>query len=72
METNTNSDPTALALQIQSLAATVKELTRQNQEMRQWLQQEDNCTDVNRDDDEDSNKKRTSTPEEVSSDLLRK
>ena len=51
METNTNPDPTALALQIQSLAATVEELTRKNQEMRQRLQQEDNCTNVNRDND---------------------
>ena len=71
METNTNLDPTALALQIQSLAATVEELTQQNQEMRQRLQQEDNRTNVNRDYDEDSTKKRTNTPEEVSSDLLR-
>ena len=39
--------------------------------MRQRLQQEDNCTNVNRDDDEDSNKRRTSTPEEVSPDLLK-
>ena len=49
METNTNPDPTALALQIQSLAATMEELTRQNQEMRQQLQQEDNRINVNRD-----------------------
>ena len=49
----------------------MEELTRQNQEMRQWLQQEDNRTDVNKDDDEDSNKRRTSTPKEASSDLLR-
>ena len=71
MESNTNPDPAMLALQIQSLAATMEELTRQNQEMRQWLQQEDNRTDVNKDDDEDSNKRRTRTPKEVSSDLLR-
>ena len=71
MESNTSPDLAALALHIQSLAATVEELTRQNQEMRQRLQQEDNCTDVNRDDDEDSNKRQTSTPEEASSDLLR-
>ena len=57
MEPNTSQDPTALALQIQSLAATMEELTKQNQEMRQWLQQEDNHTNVNRDDDEDSNKR---------------
>ena len=71
MESNTNPNPAALALQIQSLAATVEELTRQNQEMRQRLQQEDNRIDVNRDDDEDSNKRRTSTPKEANSDLLR-
>ena len=71
MESNTNPDPATLALQIQSLTATVEELTRQNQEMRQQLQQEDNHIDVNRDDNEDSNKRRTSTPEEANSDLLR-
>ena len=60
-----------LALQIQSLAATVEELTRQNQEMKQRLQQEDNCIDVNGDDGVDSNKRRTSTPEETNSDLLK-
>ena len=49
----------------------MEELTRQNQEMRQRLQQEDNRIDVNRDDDEDSNKRRTSTPKEANSDLLR-
>ena len=51
MESNVSQDPTALALQIQSLTATVEELTRQNQEMKQRLQQEDNYTEVNRDDD---------------------
>ena len=39
--------------------------------MRQQLQQEDNRTNVNRDDDEDSNKRRISTSDEASSDLLR-
>lgn len=71
MESNTSPDLAVLALQIQSLTATVEELTRQNQEMRQRLQQEDNCIDVNRDDDEDGNKRRTSTPEEVSPNLLK-
>ena len=37
-----NQDPAALALQVQALAARVEELTRQNQEMRLWLQQEEN------------------------------
>ena len=71
MESNVSQDPTTLALQIQSLTATMEELTRQNQEMKQRLQQEDNCTEVNRDDDGDSHRRRTSTPEETSSDLLR-
>ena len=71
MESNVSQDPAALALQIQSLAATVEELTRQNQEMRQRLQQEENRTEINRDDDGDNHKRRTSTPEEANSDLLR-
>ena len=71
MESNVNQDPAALALQIQSLVATVEELTRQNQEMRQRLQQEDNCTETNRDDDGDSHRRRTSTLEEANSDLFR-
>ena len=66
MESNVNQDSAALALQIQSLAATVEELTRQNQEMRQRLQQEDNHTETNRDD-----KRRTGIPEEANSDLLK-
>ena len=37
-----NQDPTALAQQIQALAATVEELTRKNQEMKLLLQQEEN------------------------------
>ena len=40
MESNANQDLTALALQIQKLVASVEELTRQNQEMKLWLQQE--------------------------------
>ena len=39
--------------------------------MQQRLQQERNYKDVNGDDGEDSNKRRNSTPEEASSDLLR-
>ena len=40
MESTTSQDLTALVVQVQSLAAMVEELTRQNQEMRQQLQQE--------------------------------
>ena len=71
MESTTSQDPAALAVQVQSLATMVEELTRQNQEMRQRLQQEKNRTDVNGDDGVDSNGRRTSTPEETNSDLLK-
>ena len=37
MEPNTPQDSVALALQIQTLTASMEELTRQNQEMRLWL-----------------------------------
>ena len=69
MESNTNPDPVALALRIQSLTATVEELTRQNQEMMQRLQQEGNRPETNKDDEGDSHRRRAST--NVSSDLLR-
>ena len=49
----------------------VEELTRQNQEMRQRLQQEENRTDVKGDDGVDNNGRRTSTLEETNSDLLK-
>ena len=68
MESTTSQDPVTLAVQVQSLAAMVEELTKQNKEMRQQLQQEENRTDVNGD---DSNRRRTSTPEEMNSDLLK-
>ena len=71
MESTTSQDPATLAMQVQSLATMVEELTRQNQEMRQWLQQEENRTDVNGDDGVDSNRRRTSTLEETNSDLLK-
>ena len=71
MESNVNQDLAALALQIQSLTATMEELIRQNQEMRQWLQQEDNHSETNWDDDRDSQRKRPDTPKEANSDLHR-
>ena len=49
----------------------VEELTRQNQEMRPQLQQEQNQIVDNENDEVDSNGRRTSTPEETNSDLLR-
>ena len=71
MESTPSQDPAALAVQVQSLAAMVEELTRQKQEMRQQLQQEQNHLVDSRNDGEDSNGRRTSTPEGTSSDLLR-
>ena len=71
MESNANQDPVALVVQIQSLAATVEELNRQNQEIRLQLQQEDNRSKTNQDDDRDSQKKRPRTPKGVRSDLLK-
>jgi len=41
MEPNALQDSAMLALQIQTLIANVEELTRQNQEMRLQLQQEE-------------------------------
>ena len=58
MESTTSQDPAALAVQVQSLSTMVEELTRQNQEMRQRLQQEKNRIDVNGDDGVDSNELR--------------
>jgi len=71
MKSTTSQDPAALAVQVQSLAAMAEELTRQNQEMRQQLQQEQNHLVDSGNDGEDSNGRRTSTPEETNSDLLR-
>jgi len=71
MESSTNLDPAALALQIQLLAATVEELTKQNQEMMQRLQQEGNRPENNRDDEGDSHRRRPSTPKDASLNLLK-
>ena len=49
----------------------MEELTRQNQEMRLQLQQEDNRSETNRDDDVDGQKRQPGTPKGVSSDLLK-
>ena len=52
-----NQDPTALAQQIQALAATVEELTRQNQEMKLLLQQEENRSKGNLEDEGNSQRR---------------
>ena len=67
-------DSAALAQQVQALAATIEELTRQNQEMRQRLQQEKNRSRANQDDKGDSHKRSDrrgpTTSDEQNSDLL--
>ncbi|XP_075670098.1 uncharacterized protein LOC142639846 [Castanea sativa] len=69
-----NQDSAALAQQVRNLAATVEELTRQNQEMRQRLQQEENRSRAVQEDEGDSHgrsdRQRTITPEEQHSDIL--
>ena len=49
-----NQDSAALAQQIQVLAATVEELTKQNQEIKLRLQQEENQSNGNSEDKGDS------------------
>ena len=73
MESSKN--PTALAQQIQALAATIEELTKQNQEMKLLLQQEENRSKGNPEDEGDSqrqgNRQRPVSPDDQNSDLLR-
>ena len=70
-----NQDPTVLAQQIQALATTVEELTRQNQEMKLLLQQEVNQSKGNQEDEENSQRRgdrqRPISPDDQNSNLLR-
>ena len=52
-----NQDSAALAQQIQALTGTVEELTRQNQEMKLRLQQEENQSKGNMEDEGDSQRR---------------
>ena len=69
-----NQDSAALAQQIQALAATVEELTRQNQEIKLRLQQEENQSKGNLEDEGDSQRRidqpRPLFPEDRNFDLL--
>ena len=69
-----SQDLTALAQQIQALAATVEELTRQNQEMKLLLQQEENGSKGNPEDEGDSqqrgDRQRPVSPDDQNSNLL--
>ena len=62
-----NQDSTALAQQIQALVATVEELTRQNQEMKLRLQQDENRSKGNPEDEGDS-QRRSDQPKPLSPD----
>ena len=70
-----NQDPVALAQQVQALAATVEELTRQNQEMKLLLQQEENRSKGSPEDEgnsqQRSDRQRPVLPDDQNSDLLR-
>ena len=52
-----NQDSAALAHQIQALVATVEELTKQNQEMKLGLQQEEHQSKGNPKDEGDSHRR---------------
>ena len=70
-----NQDSTGLTLQIQTLTASVEELTKQSQEMRLQFQQKENWSRTNEEDEGDSQRRsgrrRPATPDGPSSDLLR-
>ena len=76
-----NLDPATLAQQVQALAATIEELTKQNQEMKlrlqqvQQAQQEENRSKGNLEEEGDSQRRgipyRPTTLDEQNSDLLR-
>ena len=69
-----NQDSAALAQQVQALAATVEELTKQNQEMKLRLQQEQNQSKGSLEDEGNSQRRsdrqRPISPNDQNSDLL--
>ena len=70
-----NQDSAVLAQQVQALAATVEELTRQNQEMKLQLQQEENQSKGSLEDEGNSQRRSDHqgfvSPDNQNSDLLR-
>ena len=74
IQMESNQDLATLALQIQTFAASVEEITRQNQEIRLWLQQEENRSRINQEDEGDSHRRSDrqgpTTPDEPNSKLL--
>ena len=79
MESNTQQDSTALVLQIQTLITSVEELSKQNQEMRLQLQQEEYRSPmrvgINKNNNEDSHRRddfrQPNSLDETNSNLLR-
>ncbi|XP_023895554.1 uncharacterized protein LOC112007443 [Quercus suber] len=69
-----NQDSAALAQQVQALTAAVEELTKQNQEMKLQLQQEENRSKNNMEDEGNSHRRsnhpRPTTPVDQNLDLL--
>ena len=77
IQMESNQDSAALAQYVQALAATIEELTKQNQEMKLWLQQvqqEENWSKDNSEGEGDSHRRsihrRPITPDEQNSNLL--
>ena len=70
-----NQDSEALTQQVQALATTVEELTRQNQEMKLRFQQEENRSKGSPEDEGNSqrliDRQRPVSPDDQNSDLLR-
>ena len=70
-----NQDSAALTQQVQALVATVEELTRQNQEMKLQLQQEENRSKGSLEDEKNSQRRsdrqRPVSLDDQNSDLLR-
>ena len=79
IQMESNPDSAALAQQVQALAATTEELTKQNQEMKlrlEQVQQEENRSKDNTEGEGDSHRRsihqRPTTSDEQNSNLLRK
>ena len=68
IQIESHPDSTTLALQVQALVTIVEELTRQNQEMRLQLQQEENRSRPNQEDEGNSYRRsdhrKPTTPDE--------
>ena len=57
IQMESNQDSTALTQPVQALVAIIEELTRQNQEMKLWLQQKENLSKAHQEDEGDSHRR---------------